>query len=313
MISRRLIRIKAMQTYYVFIQDNGEKTKDALWKELLHNINSSYNLYIYMHCLLVSVFDYAQEITEIKKNKLLPNQSDLNPNTKFIDNKVIQLFRDCPEVMSYLSNSDYNWSEYREFVKKIYENICRTEYYKNYMNNPEISIDQDIKIINKIISKSLCNNDELDEILEETSIYWNDDLEFLFSNIMQNIKKIDESHTSYTIQDIFKSDSDRDFARTLITKTALNQNKFDKIILDTLQKWELERVALIDKVILHLALCEITEIPNMPARVTMNEYLDISKFYSTDKSSIFINGILDKVYSKHKLSSDFNKSGLGLL
>jgi N utilization substance protein B len=182
------------------------------------------------------------------------------------------------------------------------------------MASDTVSIKEDYNIIEKIIVKAISENPLLDEILEDKSIYWNDDPEFMLSNILQNIKKLNDNNIqNFHLQPVFKNEEDENFAKILIKKAALNKIKFDAIIIDTLQKWELERIAFTDRVILHLALCEFTEIPNMPVKVTINEYLDIAKYYSTEKSSIFINGVLDKIYIKLKEEKKLNKSGLGLV
>jgi N utilization substance protein B len=314
MISRRLVRIKAMQTYYAFLQDGGELSITQIWNELERSINKSYELYINLHCLLISIFDFAEDRIEISKRKLVPSYEDLNPNTKFIDNRVIEAFRNEPTIKKYMSTSDYNWSEYPEFVKKLWQNIIMSDFYKKFMDSDKASIHEDVKILTKIISDILIENEELDEILEEKSIYWNDDKEFMLSNILQSIKKLNEENIqNYRLLAVFKNEDDEDFAKILIKKSALNKVKFDKIILDALQRWELDRIAFIDRVILHLALCEFIEMPTLPIKVTINEYLDIAKCYSTEKSNIFINGILDKIHVKLKSENLLNKKGLGLL
>lgn len=314
MISRRLVRIKAMQTYYAFLQDGSETSISNIWNELERSINKSYELYINLHCLFISIFDYAEERIEISRKKLIPTYEDLNPNTKFIDNRIINSFRNEPTIKRYISNNDYNWSDHPEFIKRMWIVITNSDYYKEFMDSKTNSFQEDSKMINKIISKVFTDNIELDEILEEKSIYWNDDMEFLLSNILQSLKKYNEQNISnYRLLPIFKNEEDEQFAKTLIKKVTLNKVKFDKIILDTLQKWELERIAFMDRVILHLALCEFTEMPTVPIKVTINEYLDIAKCYSTEKSNVFINGILDKIYIKLKSENNLNKKGLGLV
>ncbi len=318
MISRRLVRIKAMQTYYAFLQSEEEWSSEKIQKNLEINIENSYDLYIYIHCLMIAISDHAKKRIEISKNKHIPTFDDLNPNTRFINNSIIKSFRENEKISEYYSNQNYNWSEYETFIKQTWTKISNSEFYQNYMEKPETTIKDDIKIISKILSKTIADNPKLDEILEDKNIYWNDDLEFLISNIIQNIKKLSGTEENkydltYQLQTLYKNATDERFAKNLITKTALNKTKFDKIILDTLKKWELERIAFTDRVLLHLAFCEIYEFPELPVKVTINEYLDIAKCYSTEKSNIFINGILDKVYMKLKSENKLNKKGLGLV
>lgn len=314
MISRRLVRIKAMQTYYAFLQDGGEQNISNIQKELQWNIEQSYQLFIHLHCLLLAIFDFAGDRMEIAKNKHIKTDHDSNPNLKFLNNTIIAAFANDPQISRARSNNDLNWSEHPEFIKSIWMQINSASYFKEFMSDKEISFKQDLDIINKIISKNIIYNSVLEEILEDKSIYWNDDLELLCSNIMQNLKKYNESNIStFKLPHIFKNDDDEEFSRILIKRAALNKDHFDKIILESLKKWELERIAVLDRVLLHLALCEITQIPDMPVKVTINEYLDIAKYYSTDKSSIFINGILDKIYNELRTSGQLNKTGLGLV
>ncbi len=314
MISRRLVRIKAMQTYYSFLQDSGEVSTGKIWRELQHNINQSFELYIHMHCLIIAIADFAENRMEISKNKHIPTETELNPNLKFINNKVIKAFRENTKISVYMNKTHFNWSEHPEFIKKLWFQVKESEYFNNYMESSKDSVKEDFQIVNKIISKTITGNPELDEILEDRSIFWNDDLEFLLSNIIQNAKKLDEENIeNFHLAELYKNESDEKFAKELIVKASMNKDKFDELILDTLKKWELERVAFMDRVILHLAICEMTELPDMPVKVTINEYLDISKFYSTEKSSIFINGILDKIYYKLKNEDKLNKQGLGLV
>jgi len=318
MISRRLVRIKAMQTYYAFLQNSGDVSSDDVWRELERNIEKSHQLYVYLHCLIIALADFAEEKIEIAKNKHIPTFNDLNPNTRFIDNKVIAAFRNNSAISKLFSNSDYNWEEYPDFIKNSWTQIINSPFYQEYMQKETIELKDDIKVITKIINKTLTSNPRLDEILEEKSIYWNDDLEFLLSNIIQNIKKLEEPEEedeviTYRLQRLFKNTADEKFARDLIRKTSIHAAEYDKIILDSLKKWELERVAFTDRILLHLALCEMNEFPDMPVKVTINEYLDIAKFYSTDKSSIFINGILDRIYVQLRNENKLNKKGLGLV
>jgi len=302
-----------MQTYYAFLQDDEEQNIDKVLEEMERNINKSYELFIHIHCLLIAIVDYAEEKIEIAKNKLIKTDKDVNPNTKFCNNRIISAFMNDPTIKHAMSNSDMNWNENPEFVRTLWMEINSSSYYKSFMNDPKDSFEQDFDIIKKIISKNISDNPTLDEILEEKSIYWNDDLEFLCSNLMQNIKNYSKNISNYRLPKMFKAEQDRNFAFTLIKQAVLNKDIYDKKILHCLQKWELERIAFLDKVLIHLALTEIMKIPYIPVKVTINEYLDIAKFYSTEKSSVFINGIIDKIHIELKKSGELNKSGTGLL
>lgn len=314
MISRRLIRIKTMQTYYAFSQSPSEIDINGIQKELERSLNESYHLFLSLHCLLVSIFDFARDRMEIALNKHLATYEDLNPNKKFIDNQIISSIIKNRQIEAALRNQQLSWRENTEFLKTVWSSIVNSDYYKNYMLSTNSSFKEDRDIITNIINNTLLNNDDLDDILEDKSIYWNDDLEFLLSNIIQNLKRYNE-HTilNYMLPPLYKDEEDKTFAIHLLKKTILHYNEYDELILSILKKWELDRIAFLDRVIIHLALTEIMYIPDMPVKVTINEYLDLAKCYSTDKSNIFVNGILDKIYKDLQLTGRLNKTGLGLV
>jgi N utilization substance protein B len=180
------------------------------------------------------------------------------------------------------------------------------------MNNGKLGIDQDYDIISFILEKIILKNKLLEEILEDRNIFWNDDIEFWVSNILQYLKKYKKNPQSFKIPGVWKDEEDKTFAFRLLKFSVLNRQKFDAIIVDALQKWELDRLALVDRSLLHLAICEYTEMSEVPVKVTINEYIEISKYYSTEKSSVFINGILDKIHLMLKEKGLLLKVGRGL-
>ena len=282
--------------------------------DVCRQISKSYELFAEMFCLIVAIADHAEYKIEFNRNKLLPTEEDLNPNRKFVDNKIIQAFRSEPTIKKYMEKATSNWSEHYEFVRNVFNKMANSEFYKKYMEDENRSIKQDADVICKIINKYLIDNTDLDEILESESIFWNDDLEFSLSNLIQTIKKLnDDNIENFRLPAMFKNEEDREFAKTLIKNTCLYRQKFDELIEKNLQKWELQRIAFMDRVILHLALCEMTQFPELPVRVTINEYIDIAKGYSTEKSGTFVNGILDKIYNQIKDDKSLNKIGMGLL
>lgn len=314
MISRRLVRIKAVQTYYAFVQGNYDGSLEKVWEALEMSIEKSYELFVETFCLIVAIADHAEYKIEFNRNKLLPTKEDLNPNRKFVDNKIIQAFRNEPTIKKYMEKETSNWSEHYEFVRGIFNKMYNSEFYNKYMQDESQSIKQDADMICKIVNKYLVDNPDLDVILEGESIYWNDDIEFSLSNLIQTIKKLnDENIENFRLPAMFRIEEDREFAKKLIKDTCLYRQKFDELIEKNLQKWELQRIAFMDRIILHLALCEMTQFPELPVRVTINEYIDIAKGYSTEKSGTFINGILDKIYNQCKNDNTLNKIGMGLL
>ncbi len=301
-----------MQTYYSFKQNGDLLLADAL-KELDKSVLRSYDLYIGLFCLFVAIRDFAAEKIELRQNKQLPTKEDLNPNTKFIDNIYFSKIINNPIVEKYMNNTEYNWSKNPEFLRNVWNLIENSDFYISYMSSSSSSIEDEKNIFKSIANKIISDNDELDNILEDSSIYWNDDLEFLLGIIIKNINYTLITDESVQVDEIYKTNDDKKFAHSLLTKTILNSDKFDGIVTEFLQKWDLNRIAFLDKIILHLALCELLEMPDIPVKVAINEYLDIARFYSTQKSNNFINGILDAVYNQHKLAGTLNKTGKGLI
>ena len=314
MISRRLVRIKAVQTYYAFIQGNYDGSLEKVWDAMEISLDKSYELFIETFCLVTAIADHAEYRIEFNKNKLFPTAEDLNPNRKFVDNKVIQAFRAEPTIKKFMESTSSNWSVHFEFIKGIYEKMVNAEFFKAYMADENCSVKQDADLICKIVNKYIVDNKDLDEILEGESIYWNDDVEFALSNLIQIVKKLNEDNIAdFRLPAMFRCAEDEEFAKILLKNTCLFCKKFDELIEGTLQKWELQRIAFLDRVILHLAICEMTQFPELPVRVTINEYIEIAKGYSTEKSGVFVNGILDKIYNKCKTDNTLNKIGMGLL
>ncbi len=301
-----------MQTYYAFKQNGDLLLEDAV-KTFDKSISHSYNLYISLFCLLIQIRDYAKQKIEVRQNKFLPNKEDLNPNTRFVDNIIFEKILNNRTVENYIKNSEYNWMEDYELIKNIWGKIEESNFYNKYMNSENNSLEADRDILRKIINKIIIDNDKMDKILEDKNIYWNDDLEYLLSVIIKNINKTPDNSEYIITDDVYKSKDDKKFGMDLLKKTILNSDEFDVIIIEYLQKWDLKRIATLDKVILHLALCELLKMPDIPVKVAINEYLDIAKYYSTQKSNHFINGILDAVYINQKEAGTLNKSGRGLL
>ena len=245
---------------------------------------------------MLAVCDYAEGKIELNKKKHLPSHEDLNPNTKFINNKIFEAFRNNSTINNLYSNVDFNWSDYPEFIKSIWLQITTADYYKTYTSSEDDSIKEDIKIIDKIISKILVENSELDEILEEKSIFWNDESEFIVSMVIKTLKEFAESKGSEQVfMNEFKDEEDKEFVATLFRDALLKQKEFVALINKFAKNWDLERVAFMDIIIMQVGLTEVSGGFNIPVKVTLNEYIEIAKHYSTPKSGMFVNGILDKI------------------
>lgn len=283
-------------------------------KELLYSINKTYELYHYLFLLIIDVVDYAESKIDIAKQKRIPTYSDLNPNTKFLTNKVVKQIASNQELIKYTNNHKLSWINYPELVKSIYNDILAFEEYAEYLQNPELSYNDDKKFIISVYEKIISNSELLYQILEEQSIYWNDDVEFVISMIIKTIQDFKETEKQNAkLQELYKNEDDVTFVKTVFRKTILNHEQNMALIEKYIKNWDIERIAFLDMLLIEMAVTEITEIQTVPVKVSFNEYIEISKYYSTPKSRIFINGILDKIINNLKTENKITKKGRGLV
>ncbi len=313
MISRRIIRIKVMQSLYAF-HSSPDQTINLAEKELFYSINKSYDLYHLLLQMLVEIRNYALNRIELNKMKKIPTREDLNPNMRLVNNQILVKLSENSSLNSYLEKSKLTWINYPELVKKLYNQFIESEQYKNYMSATDSTILEDRQIIEFFLTDILAVEDDLYQILEELSIYWNDDVEFVVGMIIKTISKFKPSTTdSKGLMPLFKDEEDRDFAKNLFRKAVINAEEHREIIKKHLRNWDLERVAFIDVLIMELALCEFIYFPSIPTKVSLNEYIDLARYYSTSKSQTFINGIMDKILKSLKEEGKISKTGRGLI
>lgn len=312
MISRRLIRIKIVQILYAFV--TGESSSlDKSDKELTTSIKKAYDLYHYIALLLVNVADYAAERVEIASNKILPDYNDLHPNIRFIENKVIAQLRNSEQFQDYVYKNKLTWHEYPELIKNLYLKVTEASYYKDYMNAESVSYTADKELVLDILTNELEGWELLYQLVEERSVYWNDDIEFVVSMLIKTIEKFKDSKQDQTLMPMYKNDEDKDFGKQLLRKTVINLPEYRTLIEKYTKNWEVERIAIMDVLIMTVALTEITDFPGIPIKVTLNEYIDIARFYSTHKSNEFVNGILDKIVADLRKEGKIIKTGRGLV
>jgi N utilization substance protein B len=243
---------------------------------------------------------YAQKV-DARKSKLLPTKEDISPNTKLLDNKfVIQLSQNS-ELVKYLKDRPFSWLEHEAFMRSLLENILNSDVYKEYIENQSQQYDDDREFWRKVFKQIICTDEELYSILEDESLYWNDDIEIIQSFVLKTIKRFDESKgNAQELLPMFKDETDKEFAVKLLRESLLNGKEYKELIDKYTKNWESERIALMDMVIMQIAIAEIMEFPSIPINVTLNEYIDIAKSYSTAKSASFINGILDAIVKELK-------------
>jgi len=308
MINRVLIRLKIVQIVYAYYQ-NGGKNLDTAEKELFFSLSKAYDLYNYLLLLMVEVTRQAERKQNAAKAKLLPTAEELCPNTKFVDNRFIAQLEVNEQLLQFSENQKKTWENESEFVKSLCERIMESETYKEYMAVETSSYDEDRELWRKLYKTIIFKNEDLDMVLEDQSLYWNDDKEIVDTFVLKTIKRFDENKGSkQELLPEFKDDEDRDFARRLFRRAILNADYYRHLISENTKNWDLDRVAFMDVVIMQIALAEILSFPNIPVSVSLNEYVEIAKLYSTPKSGAFINGTLDGIVNVLKKENKLTKN-----
>lgn len=313
MISRRQLRIKALQSLYAYYTTGSEDMRRSE-KELHFNIEKAYELYHYLLLLLLDVVLYAESRIEIARNKRIPSHEDLHPNTRFIENRLVDQLRNNAQLLRFIELHKLNWVNHPELVKEIYNRLIESEEFDLYMNAEENGYAEDKRLVTFIYTHIVFSSERLDSIMEEQSIYWNDDLEFITSMIVKTFKKFkEEDGPDKPLMELYKNEEDSDYVVKLYRQTILHRDEYVEYIKQNTRNWDLERIAFMDILIMQMAIAELVAFPSIPTKVTLNEFLEISKFYSTSKSNVFINGVLDKVMMQLKEEKKILKKGRGLI
>lgn len=300
MINRELLRTKVVQTLYSYYKGNTI-THLMAEKELFHNIERTYDLYFQLLQLSVELTNYAASRIENKRNKLRPTAEDLQPNTRFIDNLFVKQLSENAQFNEYLSKNKLSWVNYPDSIKTLFEDISDSKIYQEYMAAEKSDYNADKDIWRKIYKKIILESEDIDNAIEEQSIYWVDDVEVVLSFVIKTIKRFEfENGPSQKLLPMFKDEEDEEFARKLLIGTLKNSEVYREMIDKNTRNWELDRIAFMDILIMQVALCEIMEFPTIPVNVTLNEYIEIAKKYSTVKSGTFINGVLDNIVGELK-------------
>ncbi|MBQ6988842.1 MAG: transcription antitermination protein NusB [Alistipes sp.] len=312
MISRRLLRIKALKALYAHLKSESESLM-ASEKTLIASIDKTYDLYFQMLSLIVEVARYADERQQAAMQKKLPTYEDLNPNRKFVENAVVHLIAESDSVNDYLATHKLSWARYPELIKALYLQLEQSEYYKKYMTSQERSFREDLALVTDFYTNELESSEMLEEVLDEQSILWNDDLGFALIMVTRTLSNMRQSHRDVKVLPKFKSEEDLEFAKELFEKAAVNYDSNLEVIEQFTRNWDIERIAFMDNVIMVTAMAELISFPSIPVKVTLDEYIEIAKYYSTASSSTFINGVLDKVVNTLTEEGRINKSGRGLI
>ena len=308
MVNRVLIRLKIVQIVYAYYQ-NGSKNVDSAEKELMFSLSKAYDLYNYLLILMVALTNYAQKRIEAGKAKLAPTAEELYPNMKFVENKFVAQLSTNKQLLDYVEKQKRSWSNEEEFVKRLFEKIVNSDIYKEYMASKDASYEEDRELWRKLYKTFIYNNEALDSLLEDQSLYWNDDKEIIDTFVLKTIKRFDENNgADQELLPEFKDDDDQEFARRLFRRAILNCDYYRHLISANTKNWELDRVAFMDVIIMQCALAEILSFPNIPISVSLNEYVEIAKAYSTNKSGSFVNGTLDGIVKELKKEGKLAKA-----
>ena len=295
MINRVLIRIKVLQIVFAYYQNGSDDLKMAE-NELLLSLRRSYDLSYYFLLLIVEVTRLHERQLDTRKHKYLPTSDELNPNMRLVNNRLARQIEANEKLQAYVKEHGVSWVNETDFVKRVLELILNSELYAEYKDSEDDSYETDREFWRAVFRKLICRNEELENALEDISIYWNDDIEIIQTFVIKTIKRFEEAHGSrQELLPMFKDEEDRDFAIQLFRKTLLYGEEYRERIDRHLRNWESERVANMDLYIMQMALAELLHFPNIPVNVTLNEYIDAAKAYSTPKSGTFINGILDSI------------------
>ena len=294
MINRELIRIKVVQLTYAYYQ-NGSKNIDAAEKELIFSLSKAYDLYNYLLALIVGITHESRRHLEVAQSRAQREGTEM-PSQRFAYNRFAMQLEENRMLNDFMEAQKKNWDDEPEFLKKIYTQITESQIYKDYMAAPEDDYNADREVWRKLYRTLIQDNSDLDALLEEQSLYWNDDKETVDTFVLKTIKRFDEKNkANQELLPEYDSEEDRDYARKLFRATIMNGNEYQHYMSEASRNWDFPRLAYMDIVIMQIAIAEMLTFPSIPISVTINEYVELAKLYSTPRSAGYINGMLDAI------------------
>lgn len=314
MLNRRHLRIKVLQVLYAYFQ-SADSDRSKAEKELLLSVERMYDMYLYLLLALPEMKRAAQNRQAELKKKMRPTPEELNPNMKWVDNSLVAAIERSNALYKMSEQRKVNWlgAENQEIFRKMHLNLQESEVYFEHMNNGQEGIEEDMSFALQVFKQEIANSTLIQNFFDEKSIYWADDLDLCASMAIKTMKSW-KPGAEFEIMPLFKeNDDERDYILTLLHETIKQDAAHENDILSLADNWELDRIAKMDMLLLKMGLTELQSCPSIPTKVTLNEYIEISKFYSTPKSNVFINGILDKAIEKLSGEKRIQKSGRGLL
>ena len=312
MLNRRHIRVKVMQSIYALHQKNSDDIEKEE-KFLLHSIDSIQDLYLIMLSSLAEIRKKEMLFLEASSKKHLATSEEKNPNRKFVNNAILQQLEDSNSLSIALEKRKItNWANDDTYILILLNEIKQSALYAKYMSTKKSSFQEDRDFIADVFSELIAPNEKLYDYLEDTKLTWVDDIPVVNTQIVKQLKQVSEKE-EFRVTKLYKDQEDQEFVSLLFKKTVLNEVDLAKEYIDKTPNWDAERIAELDTIILKMAICEFLKFPSIPVKVTINEYLEIAKEYSTPKSSIFINGILDNLIKEFQSENKIKKTGRGLL
>jgi len=294
MINREIIRIKIVQLTYAYYQ-NGNKNIDTAEKELFFSLSKAYDLYNYMLALIVAVNKEAARRNEVLVQRA-KREGTAEPSQKFVFNRFAIQLAENIQLNEFMSTQKSEWDENATFVASLLEKIEQSDIYQDYMNSTDDSYDADRELWRKLYRTFIQDNDEIDTILEDMSLYWNDDKTIVDTFVLKTIKRFDEQNgAKQELLQEWDSEEEKDFARKIFRAAILNADEYQRAMSEASRNWDFSRLAFMDIILMQIAIAEMMTLPNIPISVTINEYVEIAKFYSTPKSAGYINGMLDAI------------------
>lgn len=319
MLNRRILRIKAFKTLYGSVLA-GNVTLSQAEAQLELSCEAARDLYVYMLGIVSPLTKIAAEKIEAAKAKFNPTDEERNPNMKFAENALAVHIDNDVDFQKVFTKKKYSWTPYDIFLKKVLASMVEKDYYKEYMASPERSLAEDCKLFTRIFEEEFVDSEELERILEDKSLHWNDDLAYSLTWCCRTFKSFAEGQ-SWSLIPLYQSEmlkgsdveSDKAFVRKLLQASFAGYEKYAGMIAESVSGWEKERLFSTDVVLIAMGLAEAVTFPTIPVKVTMNEYVEISKFYGTPKSRSFVNGLLDRLMQKLTNDGEIAKEGKGLL
>ena len=318
MINRRFLRVKVLQAVYAY-QESGEDFVENGIKHLIDSIEKLRDLFVWQISFLVETKRFAENRIEENKHKNFPTPDDLNPNMRYVENRVLVALENNKDLRKEEERLKINWADHQDIVRGYYNKMRETEEYKQYMSDSVDNFDHDKKFIVKMINEYFAELDLLQDFYEEKSIFFVDDYHLVSSMLVKFFSEMKSTFNEHTLlPPIYKTENDRvnedkEFVKNLFREVIRHDDEYGKLVGANTSNWEKERVCVMDMIILKMALTELCCFPYIPVKVTMNEYIEISKYFSTPKSKIFINGILDRMQKKLTAENIIVKKGIGLL